>query len=100
MSLFSSLGLCSTEGAAIALLGSGWGPSSTLDAHDRLDMSSRSIGHECASECVVRLLLQFFRFQALKTRLRLLSENGLSGSRGFSVFNEFSNKVKGQAKRF
>ncbi|KAJ4958705.1 hypothetical protein NE237_025816 [Protea cynaroides] len=42
--------------------------------------------------------LQLKSYQAPKTRLRLLSENGLSGSRGFSVFNEFSNKVKGEAK--
>ncbi|XP_042518122.1 mitochondrial import inner membrane translocase subunit TIM44-2-like [Macadamia integrifolia] len=44
------------------------------------------------------LSLQLNSFQASNTRLRLLSENGLSGSRGFSVFNEFSKKVKGEVK--
>ncbi|XP_043693884.1 mitochondrial import inner membrane translocase subunit TIM44-2-like [Telopea speciosissima] len=44
------------------------------------------------------LSLQLKSYQASNMRLRLLSENGLLGSRGFSVFNEFSKKVKGEVK--
>lgn len=37
--------------------------------------------------------------QASSARLRLISPNGCSGYRGFSVFNEFSNKIKGEVNR-
>ncbi|GMJ09066.1 translocase inner membrane subunit 44-2 [Hibiscus trionum] len=37
--------------------------------------------------------------QGSNVRLRLLSGSGYSSNRQFSVFNEFSNKIKGEAKR-
>ncbi|KAI4301099.1 hypothetical protein L6164_034413 [Bauhinia variegata] len=37
--------------------------------------------------------------QAASTRLRLLSADRSSSSRGYSVFNEFSKKIKGEAER-
>ncbi|OVA14898.1 Tim44-like domain [Macleaya cordata] len=36
--------------------------------------------------------------QVVNTRLRLVSANGVLGSRRFSVFNEFSQKIKGEVK--
>ncbi|KAF8401877.1 hypothetical protein HHK36_012826 [Tetracentron sinense] len=44
------------------------------------------------------LVLHLKSQQDANTRLRLLSANGFSGSRRFSVFNEFSKQVKGEAK--
>ncbi|KAI5315775.1 hypothetical protein L3X38_044951 [Prunus dulcis] len=37
--------------------------------------------------------------QVSSTRIRLISANGYSGSRRFSVFNEFSKQVKGEATK-
>ncbi|KAF8392191.1 hypothetical protein HHK36_022533 [Tetracentron sinense] len=44
------------------------------------------------------LFLQLKSQQGVNTRLRLHSANAVSGSRRFSVFNEFSKQVKGEAK--
>ncbi|XP_021280520.1 mitochondrial import inner membrane translocase subunit TIM44-2-like isoform X1 [Herrania umbratica] len=45
------------------------------------------------------LFLHFTSQQGSNVRLRLLSGNGYSRNRRFSVFNEFSNKIKGEANR-
>ncbi|XVF72001.1 hypothetical protein PTKIN_Ptkin12aG0086100 [Pterospermum kingtungense] len=45
------------------------------------------------------LFLQLASQQGSNARLRLISGNGYSSNRRFSVFNEFSKKIKGEANR-
>ncbi|MCL7033751.1 hypothetical protein MKW94_000740 [Papaver nudicaule] len=45
-----------------------------------------------------QLLFPLQSRQVVGTRLRLVSSNGLLGSRRYSVFNEFSEKVKGEVQ--
>lgn len=42
----------------------------------------------------------FNLWQASSSSLKLLSMNGSVGNRRFSVFNEFSEKMKGEANRY
>ena len=41
-----------------------------------------------------------FQLQQSSTRLRLTGANGYSSNRQFSVFNEFSKKIRGEASRY
>jgi hypothetical protein len=49
--------------------------------------------------CIKDFFLFLMLWQASSSSLRLLSANGCSGNRRFSVFNEFSEKMKGEANR-
>ena len=46
------------------------------------------------------LLFGFVLWQASSSSLPLISANGYVGNRHFSVFNEFSEKMKGEANRY
>ncbi|XVF80987.1 hypothetical protein PTKIN_Ptkin15bG0120400 [Pterospermum kingtungense] len=61
-------------------------------------MASRKLVRDCF---IARrpLFLHLTSKQGSNARLRLLSGNGYSSNRGFSVFNEFSKKIKGEANR-
>lgn len=60
-------------------------------------MASRKLVRDLFVSRKSLFLLSFQQRSA--TRLRLLSANGVSSYRQFSVFNEFSNKLKGEATR-
>ncbi|KAL5860060.1 hypothetical protein ACOSQ4_001356 [Xanthoceras sorbifolium] len=62
-------------------------------------MASRKLVRDLFLCRQTTLFLQLTSKQGSSTRLRLLSPNGYSSNRRFSVFNEFSKKIKGEAER-
>ncbi|KAI9180208.1 hypothetical protein LWI28_002296 [Acer negundo] len=62
-------------------------------------MASRKLVRDSLLCRLTSLFLQLTSKQGSSTRLRLLSPNGYSSNRRFSVFNEFSKKIKGEAER-
>lgn len=61
-------------------------------------MASRKLVRDLFLSRQQPLFLQLTPLQGSSTRLRLVSPNGCSSNRQFSVFNEFSKKIKGEAE--
>lgn len=61
-------------------------------------MASRKLVRDLFLSRQQRLFLQLTPIQGSSTKLRLVSANGYSSNRQFSVFKEFSKKIKGEAE--